>query len=199
MTEPGSFWNPADLLRTTQEVRSFPSPVSYSGDLKARHLKTDACDKRVAVELVRRWHSRLPNVQSGPWQFAFCAHAGGLIYAVALWHNPSARTLPHHWLELRRMACAPDAPRNTASRFLGEMVRYFRQHHLERERCISYQDVAVHSGTIYKASNWTPTYLSRARTRDRSKPRVGTGRAYRSNANGDEVDASPKQRWEIVL
>lgn len=199
MTGVESFWDPADLLRTTQEVRSFSPSVGYEGELKARYLQVNLCDKQVAVELVRRWHSRLPNVQRGPWQFAFCAHAGGLIYAVALWHNPSARTLPHHWLELRRMACSPEAPRNTASRFLGEMVRYFREHHRDRERCISYQDVAVHHGTIYKASNWTPTHFAKARVRDRSKPRVGTDRAYRSNVNGVEVDASPKQRWEIEL
>ena len=47
----------------------------------------------------------------------------GVTYAVALWHNPSARTLPGHWLELRRMACAPDAPHCTASRFLAEMTK----------------------------------------------------------------------------
>jgi hypothetical protein len=142
----------------------------------------------------------LPHCQAGPWKFAFEAidlHHNTV--AVALWHNPSARCLPAHWMELRRMACSPSCPRNTASRFLAWMVRYFRQHIAQAERCISYQDLSVHTGTIYKAAGWKPVYLSRARVRDRSKPRVGTTRMYRTNANGIAVDASPKMRWEIAL
>jgi hypothetical protein len=82
---------------------------------------------------------------------------------------------------------------------LGWMVRYFRRNHPERERCISYQDTSVHDGTIYKASNWKANHVSRARVRDRSKPRAGTDRAYRSNMNGIEPDAAEKIRWEIEL
>jgi len=153
----------------------------------------------LAVEAVRRWHSRLPNCQASPWQFAFRAHFQGETLAVALWNNPSARCLPHHWLELRRMACSPAAPKNTPSRFLGWMVRHFRKVCPEREKCISYQDLEVHTGTIYKASGWAVEYVSKARTRDRSKPRVGTSRAYRSNLNGVKIDSAPKARWAIKL
>jgi hypothetical protein len=134
--------------------------------LQARDLRFYACDTAIAVALVRQWHSRLPHAQSGPWRFAFKAEAGGIIYAVALWHNPSARGLCQSWLELRRMACAPDAPKNTASRFLAWMARELKQH---TDRLISYQDTAVHSGTIYRAAGWTPAAVSKARVRDRSK------------------------------
>jgi hypothetical protein len=178
-------------------------PLFESGDhqppTRARHLAFEPCPKRHAVECVRMWHSRLPNVQCGPWQYAFRAQYNGETYAVALWHNPSARTLPHHWLELRRMACAPDAPKFTASRFLMWMVRWFRTNTLERERCISYQDTAVHRGTIYKASGWTIGAVAKARIRDRSKARRGTRRMYRSNLNGPQPDAAEKIRWEIAL
>ncbi len=115
-------------------------------------LRFGPCDPTFAAAMVRLWHSRLPNCQAGPWQFAFAAECGGVCYAVALWNNPSGRCLPPHWLELRRMACATDAPRNTPSRFLAWMVRWFRSHHKDRERAIAYQDVDVHRGTIYKAS-----------------------------------------------
>lgn len=169
-------------------------------ELKARHLTFEVMDKADAVQACSGWHSRLPNTQKGPWQFAFGAYAPeGTLVAVALWNNPSARMLPSHWLELRRMACSPDAPKFTASAFLGWMIRYFKRHHPERERAISYQDTAVHEGTIYKASGWTAAYVSKPRVRDRSKPRVGTERAYRSNLNGAAPDASAKVRWEKVL
>lgn len=64
---------------------------------------------------------------------------------------------------------------------------------------LSYQDTAVHSGGIYKAAGWTAAYTSKPRVRDRSKPRVGTQRMYRSNINGVETDASAKVRWEKIL
>lgn len=162
-------------------------------------LHFQACDKQQAVEFIRQWHSRLPNCQRGPWQFAFAASVNGEIVAVALWNNPSARTLPGHWLELRRLAAKPGAPQNTCSCFIAWMVRYFRSAHKHREKCISYQDLEVHKGTIYKAAGWKVEYVSKPRIRDRSKPRVGTSRAYRSDINGIPVAASAKARWSIVL
>lgn len=103
--------------------------------MRARDLVFEPCEKLVAVELSSRWHSRLPNTQKGPWQYAFWAKTpDGEPVAVALWNNPSARTLPGHWLELRRMACSADAPKNTASRFLGWMARWFESKCPERER-----------------------------------------------------------------
>ena len=168
-------------------------------NLKARDLEFSLCSKGHAVVLARLWHSRLPKVQDGPWMFAFKASCCDVTFAVALWNSPSARTLPSHWLELRRLACSPDAPRNTCSRFLGWMIRYLRKQKPSAERCISYQDMAVHEGTIYKASNWVRAFVAKGRRRDRSRPRKGTLRAYRSNINSDAVDASTKVRWEMKL
>jgi len=167
--------------------------------LKASMLQIELCEKEQAVKLVRLWHSRLPKTQLGPWQFAFKAHYDDTIFAVALWSNPSARMLPNHWLELRRMACSPVAPKYTASRMLGEMVKYLKRYFPEREKCISYQDLNVHSGTIYKAGNWIPEYFSRPRCRDRSKPRKGTNRNYRSDMNTPVIASSGKIRWAYLF
>ena len=166
---------------------------------RARFLSMTRIDTPVAVALCRKWHSRLPNTQAGPWQYAFGAHFDGTLFAVALWNNPSTRSLPSHWAELRRLARSPDAPRYTCSRFLAWMVRYLRKNAPHHERCISYQDPVVHKGTIYKAAGWTVGHEGGDRVRDRSKPRKGTDRAYRSNMNGVEVDAVGKVRWEIAL
>lgn len=173
---------------------SSPAPA-----LHVRDLEFAPCPKSHAVALVRAWHSRLPNVQSSPWQFAFHAQRDGVSYAVALWNNPSGRCLPHHWLELRRMACASDAPRNTASAFLAWMVRWFRVNAPERERCISYQDTAVHAGTMYRAAGWKRDAVAKFRVRDRSGNRAGTGRKYRASINGEAPDAAEKVRWAVEL
>lgn len=172
---------------------------SPTSGLHARDLQFSSCPKQHAVQLVRKWHSRLPRVQRGPWMYAFDASCNGVTYVVALWCNPSARTLPQQQVELRRMACAPDAPKNTASRFLMWMIRWFRANHPEHERAISYQDTAVHKGTIYKASGWEQAFVSKPRIRCRFKPRKGTNRPYRSDMNGLDVYSAAKIRWEISL
>lgn len=164
-----------------------------------KDLVCEPCAVHVARSLNATWHSRLPRTQVGPWQYAFAAHCDGYVYAVALWHNPSARGLPSHWLELRRLAVAPDAPHCTASWMLARMRRWFQANAPERERLLSYQDEAVHTGTIYRAAGWKAAYHAKPRRRDRSKPRVGTRRDYRSNLNGADPDAAGKTRWEAVL
>jgi len=169
----------------------------------ARALTVELCSKPHAVALVKRWHSRLPKVQAGPWTHAFRAHWNGYTYGVALWNNPSARTLPNNWLELRRMAIAPDAPKFTATRMLGQMARYFRRERPDIERLISYQDEIVHTGTIYKAANWTRAYYSKPRVRSRggyvdSEGKVRT-KGVRQGINGEAPDQAGKWRWELEL
>lgn len=165
---------------------------------KATHLTVEVTTADVCVPLVAAWHSRLPHVQRSPWRVCFVAHYDYTAYGVALWNNPSARTLPQTWLELRRMAVSPDAPHCTASFMLGAMRRQIRALYPDVDRLISYQDQDVHTGTIYKAAGWKAAWVAKARVRDRSKPRAGTNRAYRSNANGAAPDASAKTRWEIA-
>jgi hypothetical protein len=130
---------------------------------------------------------------------AYRAAFDGVTYAVALWNSPSARTLAGECIELRRMAVSEDAPHCTASRFLGEMVKRLRVEFPQYERAISYQDLAVHQGTIYKAAGWTLAYTSKPRQRDRTGTRAGTKRMYRWNLNGAEPDNAGKARWEVEL
>lgn len=85
-----------------------------------------------ARDLNAYWHSRLPRMGTGfiktmPF-LCFAAVFGGRAFAVAIWSNPVARNLPQRqWLELRRLAIAPDAPRFTASRMLSVMARLIRR------------------------------------------------------------------------
>ena len=54
------------------------------------------------------------------------------------------------------MAICDEAPKNTASRMLKIMIAYIKKHNKYKDiyKLISYQDTAVHAGTIYKASGW---------------------------------------------
>ena len=147
----------------------------------------------VAKDLNRLWHSRLPRMGTGailnqPF-LCYGAEFDGIWYAAAIWSNPVARNLPQQtWLELRRLAIAPDAPKNTASRMLGVMTRLVRRERPDVVRLVSYQDMAVHRGTIYAAAGWEKTTVNKDGGWDRpgrSRPRAQSEAA--------------KQRWELAL
>ena len=150
---------------------------------------------RKARELNMLWHSRLPIYETGcclKARICFGAMHDGLYYAIAIWDNPTARALPQHkWLELKRMAIANDAPKNTASRMLKIMRLKIRKMLPGIERLISYQDVEAHSGTIYKASGWIPVHKHNGG----SWWRKGQKR-FRPDLN---AATGPKIRWEITV
>lgn len=181
-----------DLNRLASPLLEAPTGAEV---VKARQLVVDRCDIRHARVLIAEWHSRLPDTQSGPWMAAYRAAFDGVTYAVALWNTPSARTLPPGLLELRRMAVAPDAPHCTASRFLNEMCKRIAVEFPSINRVISYQDMSVHTGTIYLAAGWDREHESKPRQRNRTGKRAGTRRMYRWNINGLDADSAAKVRW----
>lgn len=155
---------------------------------------------RCSVDTFRRlnlaWHSRLPKIGGSQFRVCYSAEHEGIYYAVAAWSNPVARLLPQlEWLELRRLAISDDSPKNTASRFIGWMVRDIRKRFPAVVRLISYQDCDVHTGTIYRASGWQMAegYVSRRRGWA-AGPGGATYRANRANQN-----VAPRMRWELEL
>lgn len=57
-------------------------------------------------------------------------------------------------VELRRMACLDECPKNTESYFLSKTI-WFLKKYTDVKRVISYSDKSVgHIGTIYKAANF---------------------------------------------
>lgn len=150
-------------------------------------------DFTLARALVGCWHSTMPRFGTGfienmPFP-CYGAVKDDRLYAVAIWSNPAARNLPQQtWLELRRFAIAPDAPRFTASWMLGVMRRpLLRNKRPEVERHISYQDLGQHTGTIYKAAGWEPTIINE----DGNWTRKNRPRPQAQSTNA-------KQRWEIA-
>ena len=149
-----------------------------------------------AIELNRLWHSVLPkvvrsNITRCSNKQCYVAGFDGLYYAVAIWTNPTAMLVPQYeWLELRRLAISPDAPKNTASRMLAWMARDVEKLFPKVSLLISYQDCDRHSGTIYRAAGWIPTTISKDH-RDRG---LRSGRPR----NRSQTTAT-KQRWEKRL
>lgn len=155
----------------------------------ALQLRFSVVRLETAKALNRLWHSRLPEFRRPACRVAYAAEFDGLFFASAIWTNPLARMLPQReWIELNRMAIAPDAPKNTASRMLAWMARDIRRRFPDVTRLISYQELDFHTGCIYRAAGWTPTSRSEGgEWNSTSKPR---GKAERGG---------PKQRWEKAI
>ena len=113
---------------------------------------------RAGCILNGRWHSRLPkidwsNVTRNRHYICFGAMFDNHWFAVGIWSSPVNQAFDvDSVLELRRMAIAPEAPKNTASRMIRVMIALIRRRLPNIKRLISYQDTEVHRGTIYKAS-----------------------------------------------
>lgn len=148
----------------------------------------------LAIKLVALWHSRLPlvdrsNMVRNRHLWCIGAECDGRWYAAAIWTDPIARAFNNQpWLELRRLAIADDAPKNTASRMLGVMTRMIRKKYPAIERLISYQDTAVHAGTIYAAAGWDAVGYRKGSEWD-----TPSRKRKAAQATGDKV------RWEKAI
>ena len=140
-----------------------------------------------AKELNRLWHRTLPDFGGGGCRAAFVAECSGLFYAVAIWTNPSSPKLPQlGWIQLKRMAIADDAPKNTASRMGGWMRREIIRRYPEVTTLVSYQDCEEHDGTIYAAMGW-----------EKGEIEERTGSGWTNRHRGNQVSDKPRlvRRW----
>ena len=145
----------------------------------------------LAIELNELWHSRLPTIKNIGIKKCFGAEYGNRWYAAALWSAPISPTYVRKpYLELRRFAICPDAPKNTASRMMSIMVRSLKKEFSRVEKLISYQDTDVHTGTIYKASGWTARGHTKGGENTWSRPNQNRIRTS-DQAAGDKI------RWEL--
>lgn len=174
----------------------FQAGEGGSTPTSALHLRFERIDYDTARALNAAWHSVLPNMHisssgGGPIPAqCYVAEHDDLWYAVAIWTAPVNRDLGKlgdRILELRRMAIAPTAPKNTASRMLGYMARDLPKRLPTVERLISYQATEHHAGTIYKASGWAPVgykvWVPWSNARRRGVPQT----------------TSDKVRWELQV
>jgi hypothetical protein len=122
-----------------------------------------------AMQKNELWHSRLPitshsNMIRNAHKIFYGAEHEDHCFAVAMWTDPVAgnrMNKEHVWLELRRLAIAPDAPKFTATWMLSRMIKHIKKHFPDVTKLVSYQDTEVHKGTIYAAANWKMDVVSK--------------------------------------
>jgi hypothetical protein len=149
---------------------------------------------KLACRLNKKWHSRLPeihwsNVVRNKHEICFAGIFQSNYICSAIWSSPVARKIDDSQvLELRRMAISDKCPKNTATRMLGFMQRYIKKNMPQITLLISYQDMDVHKGTIYKAANWTPVDVTK-----------GSAGWSSSRLRNIEQSISNKVKWEYRL
>jgi hypothetical protein len=124
---------------------------------------------RHAMQYNELWHSRLPitshsNMIRNKHFVFYGAEYQDHCFATAMWTDPVAAnrmSKDYVWLELRRLAISPDAPKFTATWMLSKMIKEIRKKYPDVTRLVSYQDTEVHKGTIYAAGNWQKDSISK--------------------------------------
>ena len=175
-----------DGVRVAQPL--FPVDGQGSIPMSPLQLNIIIIGTDIAVQLNKHWHSRLPiitNAKIGD-TISFGAIYKNIYFACAIWTRPIARMFNGlGYLELRRMAIANDSPKNTSTRMIKIMKVLIKKNLPHINKLISYQDTAVHNGTIYKASGWSVGGY-----------RKNIGKGWNTRLRNTMQTASNKIRWE---
>lgn len=126
--------------------------------VKAFHVMP--CQRSEIKDFIETWHySHNINGINSTYCFKLLDQdslIGGMIYGRLAMHGVWKRytTHPDLLIELRRLCCIDNTPKNTESYFIGSTLRWLKKH-TSLTHVISYADTTHgHSGTIYKASNF---------------------------------------------
>ena len=92
-----------------------------------------------------------------PGKFGIPRMVGAMMYAIPSMPNTAKAYNPIHpkkCIELRRLVCLDEAPKNSESFFIGKTIKWLKQN-TDYEVIISFADQHYgHSGVIYRASNF---------------------------------------------
>ncbi len=128
--------------------------------MKVKDFTVESCSINQIRSFVELWHySHNVNGITLSQCFALLNGTeliGAMIYGKLGMANAWKKYAPHEneVLELRRLCCIDDTPKNTESYFIGKTLKYLRKHSSAKV-VISYADTHYgHEGTIYKAANF---------------------------------------------
>ena len=128
--------------------------------LSVKKFKVLPCNRDEITSFIQRWHYS-GSINGCISDFCFKLTHNGQIIGAAFFGRMA---MANQWkrfsksetdvIELRRLCCIDDTPKNTESYFIGHMLRWLRKNTNLRV-VVSYADMEhSHTGTIYKASNF---------------------------------------------
>ena len=128
---------------------------------KVSSFTIEPVDRKVIQPFVHKWHySHDTNGVQHTQCFALfddMKMIGAMIYGTPAMPDVSKKYYPENpniVLELNRLCCIDETPKNTESYFIGKTLRWLKQN-TDLEVIVSFADQHYgHAGTIYKASNF---------------------------------------------
>lgn len=125
------------------------------------NFKVSICERKEISAFIEHWHYS-KNVNGLISDYCFKLEndtgdiIGGMMYGriamAGVWKKYAKQE--KDLIELRRLCCIDDTPKNTESYFIGATLRWLKKN-TEIKTVISYADTTYsHKGTIYKASNF---------------------------------------------
>lgn len=134
--------------------------------MKVKNFTVEYINRKAVKSFVEKYHysHNINGIQSyhhfglySEGNFGLPKMIGAMMYAMPSMPDTAAKynpTNPRKCMELRRLVCVDDTPKNTESYFIGKTLRWLKRN-TDLEVIISFADQHYeHSGTIYKASNF---------------------------------------------
>ena len=128
--------------------------------MSVKNYKVKLCDRRDIKDFIETWHySKNINGLKSNYCFKLLDNnklIGAMMYGQIAMANVWKKYVKAEidLIELRRLCCIDDTPKNTESYFIGFTLRWLKKN-TEIKTVISYADETYnHQGTIYKASNF---------------------------------------------
>ena len=134
--------------------------------MKVKNFSVEYINRKAVKSFVEKYHysHNINGIQSyhhfglySEGNFGLPKMIGAMMYAIPSMPDTAAKynpINPRKCMELRRLVCVDDTPKNTESFFIGKTLRWLKRN-TDLEVIISFADQHYeHSGTIYKASNF---------------------------------------------
>ena len=136
--------------------------------MKVSDFTIEPVPKKAVDAFIKKWHysqstrglhiSHCFGLYSDDGPFGLPRMIGAMIYGIPAMYGVAERYYednPSVVIELNRLCCIDDTPKNTESYFIGKTLNWLK-HNTKYRLVLSYADIAQgHEGIIYKASNFT--------------------------------------------
>jgi len=128
--------------------------------MRVKEFKVELCERKEIRDFIEKWHySHNINGLKSNYCFKLIyedkiigACIFGLIAMGNVWQKYAEKK--EDLIELRRLCCIDETPKNTESYFIGKCLKYLKQN-TNIKKVISYADLTYgHVGIIYQATNF---------------------------------------------
>lgn len=133
---------------------------------KVKTYKVELCERKEIESFIEQWHYS-HNVNGLKSDYCFKLLDGDRIIGAMMYGGLAMASVWKKYvdnekdlIELRRLCCIDDTPKNTESYFIGHTLRWLKKN-TNIKKVVSYADATYnHEGVIYKASNFKYTGMT---------------------------------------